>query len=184
MTSLTTENSEAVFPVRGLGVALPGPCCPLQSLALPRAPSGNVLSKRGEAVRGDIACKSSPVCEDSPFLLAPRSRPPSHVLSPYFIADQFHRVPHNLSSAPECSPLSQGPHPVRVPPAPGLSPGWTVMSHIIHPIGTGSGRLSLRAPRSCWQSLPGSGEVGGSGGGMVSALWKLQWVWGLLNSWG
>lgn len=164
VTSLTTENSEAVFPVRGLGVALPGPCCPPQSLALPRAHSGNVLSERGEAVRGDIACGSSPVCEDSPSLLAPRSRPPSHVLSPYFIADQFHGVPHNLSSAAECSPLSLGPHPVGVPPAPGLSPGWTDMSHIIHPIGTGSGRLSLRAPRSCWQSLPGSGEVGGVGG--------------------
>lgn len=78
--------------------------------------------------------------------------------------------PPNLSSAPECSPLSLGSHPVGVPSAPGSQ---------ICPMPTPRGLARESSPQE-----PPVFAGGAFLGAVVPALWKRQWVWGLLSSWG
>ena len=94
-TSLTTENSEAVSPVRALGAASPALCGPPQSSALTRAHSGSPCSESAMPCEGRAPLERS-VCGDSPSPLAPRAQPPAHTAQ----CGQLHGAsPPNLSSA-------------------------------------------------------------------------------------
>lgn len=88
-TSLTTENSEAVSPVRALGAASPALCGPPQSSALTRAHSGSPCSESAMPCEGRAPLERS-VCGDSPS-----PRPPGHsLLLTLLSADNSMEHPH------------------------------------------------------------------------------------------
>lgn len=89
-TSLTTENSEAVSPVRALGAASPALCGPPQSSALTRAQSGSPCSESAMPCEG-----TCPAGALSLRGLASPPRPPGHsLLLTLLSADDSMEHPH------------------------------------------------------------------------------------------